>query len=238
LDIEDLKIVDSPTLVRDHTVDKLRSAIGAGLYPPGTRLVERELCEALGVSRTSVREALRQLQSENLIEVGKRRNIKVAVITAADAADIYAIREMLETEAIRRFAVHADAKQVKRLQRVYKDLHKARAKGNARQLSAMAGEFYETIQAGAGSKVFYEMARQLLARVSYLRYLSMLEPGRLEGGFREWDDMMEAIVAHDPDRAAAAMSEHLRKSRAAIVHRLIEDEQAAGGGDETLKAAG
>jgi DNA-binding GntR family transcriptional regulator len=238
LDIEDLKIVDSPILVRDHTVDKLRSAIGAGLYPPGTRLVERELCEALGVSRTSVREALRQLQSENLIEVGKRRNIKVAVITAEDAADIYTVRELLETEAIRRFTVNADAKQLKQLQRIYKDLHKARSKGNARQLSAMAGEFYETIQAGGGSKVFYEMARQLLARVSYLRYLSMLEPGRLEGGFREWDDMMEAIVAKDPDRAAAAMSEHLRKSKAAIVHRLVEGEQEGAEAPPPLKAAG
>jgi DNA-binding GntR family transcriptional regulator len=238
LELEDLKIVDSPTLVRDHTVDKLRAAISTGLYPPGTRLVERELCEVLGVSRTSVREALRQLQSENLISVGQRRSIKVAVITAADAADIYAIREMLETEAVRRFTEHATAKQIKHLTRVHRDLQRALTKRNARQLSTMAGEFYETIQVGSGSKVIFEIARQLLARVNYLRYLSMSEPGRLEGGIREWDDMLDAILARDPDRAAEAMREHLRKSKAAIVHRLILEEQQAAEASAVHAAAG
>lgn len=232
MDLEDLRIVENPILVRDHTVDKLRGAISSGLYPPGARLVERELCEALGVSRTSVREALRQLQSESLIEVGTRRSIRVATITSDDAADIYSIREMLEPEAIRRFTRLADAKQLKQLTHIHKDLRKALNKRDARQLAAMAGEFYEIIQAGSGSKVIYEVARQLLARISYLRYLSMQEPGRLEGGMREWDDMVEAIVARDPDRAAAAMSEHLRKSKAAIVHRLAVEEQARAKGGE------
>ncbi len=70
MDIEDLRVDANPTLVREHALSKLRSAIGSGLYPPGKRLVERELCEVLGVSRTSVREALRQLQAEGLIEAG------------------------------------------------------------------------------------------------------------------------------------------------------------------------
>jgi DNA-binding GntR family transcriptional regulator len=227
LRLEDLRIEESPTLVRDHTVDRLRGAIVTGLYPPGKRLVERELCEALGVSRTSVREALRQLQSEHLISVGRRRNINVAAITAAEAADIYDIREMLETEAIRRFTRKGDPAQLKRLARIHRDLHRALSKGDARQLSAMAGDFYETVQLGSGSTVIFEMARQLLARISYLRFLSMQAPGRLEGGMREWDDMMDAITAGDPDRAAEAMRTHVRNSKAAIVQRLLEDERRA-----------
>ncbi len=227
MEYEDLRIIETPALVRDHTVEKLRNAISAGLYPPGARLVERELCEALGVSRTSVREALRQLQSENLIEVGKRRSINVAVITSQDAEDIYQIREMLETTAIRRFVQHADPKEVKQLVQIHKTIAKTIGKGDPRQMAAMAGEFYSMILQGARSRVISEVARPLMARVNYLRARSMSEPGRMDGGLREWETMVEAVVAGDADKAASAMSEHLRNARKAIVARLKADENEA-----------
>lgn len=227
MEYEDLRIVETPSLVRDYTVEKLRNAISTGLYPPGARLVERELCEALGVSRTSVREALRQLQSENLVEVSKRRNISVAVITSEDAEDIYLIREMLETMAIRRFVQHGDEKAIKELVKIHKTIAKTAAKGAPRQLAAIAGEFYNTILEGAQSRVISEVARPLLARVNYLRALSMSEPGRLDGGLREWDAMVDAVVAGDAEKAALAMAQHLRNSRAAIVARLEADENQA-----------
>jgi DNA-binding GntR family transcriptional regulator len=124
LKYQDLMITENPALVRDHALDKLRSAISSGLYPPGTRLIERELCEALGVSRTSVREAMRQLQSENLIAVGKRRSIRVSTISALDADDIYLVRIKLETEAVRRFVQRGDDKASKRLLQIHKDMAK------------------------------------------------------------------------------------------------------------------
>lgn len=223
---EDLRIVEPPSLVRDHALTRLRNAITTGLYPPGKRLVERELCEALGVSRTSVREALRQLQSERLVESGSNRTIRVARISARDAEDIYMLREMLQTLAIKRFVREADAGAVKQLERVHKDMRKALRRGNMEQLAAIAGEFYETILSGSGSRVVQEVARQLLARVDYLRFRAMSEPGRLADGLREWDMMMDAVRRRDAEAAARAMSAHLRNSRAAVVSRLLADEEA------------
>jgi DNA-binding GntR family transcriptional regulator len=227
LDYQDLRIVENPTLVREHALDKLRNAISRGLYPPGMRLVERELCEALGVSRTSVREALRQLQAENLIEVGKRRNITVAVVSAKDAEDIYLLREMLETLAVKRFVASADDNAIKKLVRIHKDLRKVLNKGDVRELAIMAGEFYETILNGSGSKVISDIARQLLTRVNYLRMRSMAEPHRLEDGMQEWDRLIEAIVARDPEAAAKAMGTHLANARRAIVAKLKQEEEEA-----------
>lgn len=228
MEYQDLRIVENPTLVREHALDKLRNAISRGLYPPGMRLVERELCEALGVSRTSVREALRQLQAENLIEVGKRRNITVAVITAKDAEDIYLMREMLETMAVKRFVARGDENAVKKLVRIHKDLRKVINKGDVGELALMAGEFYETILLGSGSKVIADMARQLLTRVNYLRMRSMAEPGRLEDGIQEWDRLIEAIVAGNGTAAAKAMAEHLGNARRAVVAKLeLEEQQPA-----------
>jgi len=238
LEYQDLRIVENPTLVREHALDKLRNAISRGLYPPGMRLVERELCEALGVSRTSVREALRQLQAENLIEVGKRRNITVAVVSSKDAEDIYLMREMLETLAVQRFVTLADDNAVKKLARIHKDLRKVLNKGDVRELAIMAGEFYETILNGSGSKVIADMARQLLTRVNYLRMRSMAEPHRLEDGMHEWDNLMEAINERNPEAAAKAMGAHIANARKAIVAKIKqEEEEAAAAAPERVTAS-
>lgn len=224
MDIQDLKITVNPALVRDHAVDKLRNAITNGFYPPGTRLIERELCEALGVSRTSVREAMRQLQTECLIEIGARRNIRVAIISSQDADDIYYVRIQLETEAVRRFVKRADTAAVEHLKKLHAEMSEHLHGSDMSQLKRIAGEFYETILAGCGSKVIYDMARQLLTRVQYLRYRSMTAPGRLDDGMSEWDQLMEAISKRDEKGAAKAMANHLEKARRAVVATLKADE--------------
>ena len=221
---EDLRIVDGPVLVRDCTLNKLRSAITTGLYPPGAPLIERELCEALGVSRTSVREALRQLQSEKLVETGPSRNMQVAVINAQDAEDIYQLREMIETLAIRQFVMLADRAALKRLEATYKNMRRSISKNDLPQIAAIADDFYAIILEGGGSRVIKEVASQLMARVTYLRFRTMAEPGRLEDGLHEWDKLMHAIRSKDADAAAQAMAEHMRRAREAIVQRLKDDE--------------
>ena len=224
MNVEDLRIVANPTLVREHAVEKMRTAIATGLYKPGTRLVERELCEALGVSRTSVREAMRQLQSEGLIEAGPRRSIIVSVLSAEDAFDIYTLREMTETIAIRRLVEHNDPKVVKRLQAAYKAIVKYAGKGDLPALSEMAGTFYEEILDGSGSKVVQETGRQLLKRVSYLRLASMGAPKRIEAGLEEWKAVVDGVASEDADRAAETLGQHIRNSRDAVVARLRAQE--------------
>lgn len=226
MDIEDLRIVANPTLVREHALDKLRAAIATGLYKPGSRLVERELCEALGVSRTSVREALRQLQSEGLIEAGARRTILVSKLSAADARDIYTLRELIETTAIRRFVEIGDAQALKRLQGTAKAIEKLASRRDLPALSEMAGSFYEEILDGSGSKIIRETGRQLLKRVSYLRLVSMSEPKRIEAGLAEWAAIVAAVAARDGNAAAKALGDHIRNAREAVVANLSEAQAA------------
>src|SRR6056297_3546276 len=94
-------------LLRDQVLAKLREAIITGVYRPGERMLERELCEMLGVSRTSVREALRQLEIEELVEVGPRGRPFVALMTAERARHIYEFREVLECAAAPLFIARA-----------------------------------------------------------------------------------------------------------------------------------
>jgi DNA-binding GntR family transcriptional regulator len=225
LEIQDLKIIENPTLVREHALDKLRRGIETGLFPPGHRLVERELCEALGVSRTSVREALRQLQSENLIEVGPRRNISVAVVTAEDAHDIYMLRELIEPRAMVLLVERNDQPAIKQLGEIIKRMKKAIAKRDLPQCATIAGEFYEAVLRGSGSKVIYDTGSQLMKRVSYLRLKSLSVPGRLGDGFEEWNVIMEAVASGDPARAAEALAAHIRNARVAILASIANDNE-------------
>ena len=84
-----LRITEPPTLVREQAFERLRDAIIGGHFAPGQRLIERELCEAIGISRTSIREVLRRLEAERLVVVEPRRGPTVARVTRKQAEEIY-----------------------------------------------------------------------------------------------------------------------------------------------------
>lgn len=100
----ELRIDKEPATLRRKVEDRLRAAIATGHFRPGQRLVERELCEALGVSRTSLREAFRQLEADGLVVAVPHRGPEVASISAAEAAQLYELRALRESFAGRAFA--------------------------------------------------------------------------------------------------------------------------------------
>src|SRR5580658_6629334 len=102
----ELQIVRKSATLRLLVEDKLRSAIASGRFKPGQRLIERELCELTGVGRTSIREALRQLEAEGLVTVASHRGPSVTKITADEAKHLYAVRALLEGYAGRQFALN------------------------------------------------------------------------------------------------------------------------------------
>src|SRR4029079_1667184 len=111
--IESLRI-ETPATLRELALDRLRSAIVAGTFQPGGRLVERTLCEQVGVSRSVIREGIRHLEREALVEMGKQGPI-VATLDGDDARQIYDIRALLESAAVADCAARADAATKDRL---------------------------------------------------------------------------------------------------------------------------
>ena len=103
----------------------LRTAITSGRFAPGQRLVEKDLCELTGVSRASVREALRQIETEGLIETLPNRGPSVTRLSTQDAASIYEVRGALEALAAQLFATHATDEQVQRLEAAVRVLDQA-----------------------------------------------------------------------------------------------------------------
>ncbi len=131
-----LKVTAPAATLRHLVEERLRDAILWGRFPPGHRLIERELCQLTGVGRTSIREALRQLEAEGLVESVPHRGPAVARIDAEEARQLYELRALLEGHAGRRFAERARRGDLAGLDAALAGLRAAARKRDGRALLA------------------------------------------------------------------------------------------------------
>jgi DNA-binding GntR family transcriptional regulator len=220
---EDLQITKQAATLRLRVEEKLRGAIASGRFKPGERLIERELCGLLGVGRTSVREALRQLEAEGLILTIPHRGPVVASIGREEARQLYAVRALLEGYAARGFAAHADAEQVERLGRAVEALETAAA-GDSSLLIKAKTTFYQVLLEGCGNEIVRQLLTGLHNRITLLRSTSMARPGRLPESLREIRGIYELIAARDTDGAEAACIAHVDSAAEAALAVLADDE--------------
>lgn len=213
-----LRII-SPITVRRQVTDQLREAIALGRFRLGERLIERELCELTQTSRTSIREALRQLESEGLVMNVPHRGPVVAPVSAKTAKEIYDLRIVMEGLAARLFAKNATDEQqrelaasVDRLERVYTNF-------NALRFLAAKAKFYEILLVGAGNEILAGNLRNLHIRVSQLRAVSLTKPGRVRESIVEIRAMLAALQARDPEAAWNTCTFHVE--RASEVARAV-----------------
>ena len=154
-------------------------AIAVGRFKGGDRLPERRLCEMTGVSRTLVREALRQLESEGLIEVVPNRGPIVACVTAEQVKGIYQVRAELEGLAFQLFAEQATTKQRDALVDAFKKLKRSIKDADPLARLRAKDHFYECVMEGSGNDALRESLRLLNARALLLRARSLRAPGRV-----------------------------------------------------------
>ncbi|WP_336490463.1 GntR family transcriptional regulator [Methylobacterium nigriterrae] len=208
----DLLIARHPATLRLLVEEKLRAAIASGLFKPGQRLIERELCELTGVGRTSIREAIRQLEAEGLITVVPHRGPAVSVVTAAEAREIYAVRALLEGYAGREFARRRPPAEIDALARDVERFARAAEGNDRRSLIEAKTAFYATLMRGCGNAIAMQMLTTLHNRVTLLRLTSMSQPGRLRQSVAEIRTIAEAIASGDPAAAERACIVHIERA--------------------------
>jgi GntR family transcriptional regulator, trigonelline degradation regulator len=202
--------IDIPTVtLRELAVDRLRQAIIAGRFGSGTRLVERTLCDQLGVSRSVVREAIRYLEAEGLVETMPRSGPVVATLDWPRARQIYDIRRLLEADAAAACAQHAEKPVQAQLRAALAALKHAYDGGQPDQLLAATTQFYEVIFTAAGHNIAWEIVRRLNGRISRLRAITLSSSNRSTSGYAHMQRICTAICAGDPAAAAAAVNAHL-----------------------------
>ncbi len=213
--IPDMNLRISPRTVQQETVDTLRQAIFSGLFQPGSRLVESQLCLQLGVSRPSLREALRSLQAERLIEIIPNRGPSIPALSWEEATAIYEVRELLEVEAAGRCALRISAEQLRELEKSLAAFEAAASSEDSLAQVMAAADFYSIILANCGNPVLEEVHRGLVARISFFRGRSMSLEGRARSSLAEMRDIFESIAAGDAKAARTASKRHVLKAKAA-----------------------
>lgn len=221
-------IAKSAAPLRRQVLDELRQSIIAGRLAPGARLIERELIAMMGVSRTVIREALRQLESEGLVSVVPNKGPIVRELTLGEARDLYSIRAVLEGLAARLFAESAKDCDIQRLEQELQATAEAYAGGDTELILTSKNRFYEVLFEGAGSETLSSMLNTLHVRIWRWRAVGLSHPRRAEQRWKEsigdLRAMLEAIKRRDAVLAENILRDEVTKA-AAEVMRLLENRQ-------------
>ena len=231
---ESFTIIRAAAPLRQQVLTVLRDAIIDGRLAPGQRLTERELTTRLGVSRTVLRESLRQLEAEGLINLIPNKGPVVRALTAREARELYRIREMLEGLAARLFAENADAARLAALDAALAEVVAAYEAQDPKVVIAAKNRFYKAMHAGADSGTLREMLATVLARIWRWRTIGLSHPDRAptrsEESVANLRAVVEAIRGHDGASAEERARNEARLAAAEVL-RLI------GGGEDAEPAA-
>jgi DNA-binding GntR family transcriptional regulator len=198
--------------LRQQVTEMLRRAIANGRYAQGDRLVERELCELLQISRPILREALRQLEAEGLVRNVPQRGIEVVTLTSEDVRQIYQVRAALESLAAAEFVTYGTEAHWEALERAMQAFERAAAEGVPSHIQAAKTRIFEILIAGCGNQVIAQILMPLHNRILLLRGSSLREPGRIANTVKELRAVHEALIARDPTRIGMAYRAHIDHS--------------------------
>jgi DNA-binding GntR family transcriptional regulator len=185
----------SPAPLRHQVLDFLRQSIISGRLAPGSRLVERELIEMMDVSRTVIREALRQLETEGLVATIANKGPVVRELTTGEAKDLYAIRGVLVGLAARFFVQNAGAADIEKLRVSLEETVGCYEVGDPALILQAKNRFYDALVAGAGSESLSSMLSTLHARIWRWRALGLSHPKRSPQRSRESIEGLRAMFA-------------------------------------------
>jgi GntR family transcriptional regulator, trigonelline degradation regulator len=207
--------------LRVEVAEAIRKAIVTSEFAPGDRLIESVLCEKYEVSRTVIREALRQLETQGLVTMVPNRGPEVATLTLHDAESLYEVRRSLESLAGSLFAERATDAECTELLACLNAVKIAMAGTDTAEKLAVKDRYYEVLMAGSKNAEIGRMLKTINARTQMLRMYSLSASDRTPRTVAELARITAAAaVNRDPDEARLACEEHVRSATEAALHEM------------------
>lgn len=208
----------------------IRAKITAGDMRSGASLSEIALAEEFGVSRTPVREALKQLQTEGLVEIRPRVGTFVTTPSRLEINELFQMKEILEGAAARLLALRGEVPELEALRDNVTRSDQAVATGDAEAYAVLVDEFHDLIIRGAANRKLAHHHGMLMNQLAYSRLVrtSLSLPGRLVESDAEHRRIVEMVAAKDGTTAERVMREHVRASQQALLDAMVfRDETPA-----------
>ena len=207
--------VERPRSLRDQVYDRLRAAILSGDMAPGAPIIEADIAARLGASRTPVREALRRLETEGMLEPRGGRGTVVRELARDEIACIFEIREALETLAARRASRRMGAREYSAAQRI---VHRMRKHvDDPSEMERLDTAFHDYILSHADGHRLKRMLGDLRSDILPWRFIALSDAERRQGTIDEHAAMLAAMKSRDEDAIVAATSRHIENTRAVVM---------------------
>lgn len=209
--------------LRAKIIEAMRRAIERGDLRPGDRLVEKDLCEQLGVSRTSLREALRELEAEGIVAQLGARGLTVVKISRRDAENIYRIRADIEALIFEQFLHAADAQAIAEADQLCERIIAAYKSGDFGAIVDAKRAFYAFVCGVADNRIAHELLSRLTLRTAQLRSQSVVRKDRQSQSIEEISALRDAILGRDVPRARDAGRRHVENAANSALPFVDED---------------
>ncbi|TLM83746.1 GntR family transcriptional regulator [Pseudarthrobacter sp. NamE5] len=195
-------------------LDKLRKLVLSGEYPPGAPLPELFLAEEFEVSRTPVREALKQLENEGLVEIRPKVGTFVRIPTRREIVELFQLKESLEGLAAGLLAKRGPVPELEILKRNIEESERAERRADTAKYAELVHEFHWTIVQGSDNSKLVEHYGRLMNQLAYHRIVleTVERPARMRASIREHQSVLDALLEKDPVGAELAMRGHVNAS--------------------------
>lgn len=206
--------------LREVIFNTLREAIIVGELRPGERLMEVQLAEKMGVSRTPVREAIRKLELEGLVSMLPRKGAHVAELSVKDIIDVLEVRASLDGLASALSASRITDEELKELRHIYNQFLSYSEKDNLQGIIKKDVEFHEVIYRSSRNEKLIQISNNLREQVQRFRVIYLKDSSSSKDVAREHQDILDAIAARDPDAAQRVAQKHIRSQQDTIIKSL------------------
>ena len=212
--------LDSYQPLREAVCETLRDAIRKGILEPGERLMEVQLAEELGISRTPVREAIRKLEQEGYVIMMPRRGTYVSDISTNDVKEIFEIRSALESLATGLAARRIEPEELETLQNLLVEIEGYIEKNDIEKIVETDIKFHGLLYQVSRNERLVNIINNLKEQLARFRTLSMSYPGRLQETLEEHSEMVEAIANGDVSAARDAAEHHMERAEKTLLKAM------------------
>ena len=212
--------------LRDVVFNTLRQAILKGELEPGERLMEIQLAERLGVSRTPIREAIRKLELEGLVLMIPRKGAEVAKISARSLRDVLEVRRALEELAIELACQRMSEEEVGNLQKTQEDFKKAIAEGDAMKIAETDEHYHDVIYEGTQNAKLIQMLNNLREQMYRYRLEYIKDEDKRKILVLEHEKILKTVRERKVAEAKEAVREHIDNQEITVARNITEKENA------------
>lgn len=220
--------VEKPLTLRERIVDFIKDSVVTGRLKPGERVPEQEIAESFGISRTPIREAFRQLESEGFITVTPRKGAVVSPITDKDVSEFYAIKSLLEGFAAKTACHKLGAKEIKKLETLNQQMEKCAERDDVKNFFKLDNQFHDTFLRACGNEKLCAMVHSLVAQFERFRITALALPGRMKDSVLQHKDIISAFKTGNITLVETLVMANAERGRDVLVEEILKEKTKHG----------